>query len=436
MIPVMTLWHYLRARRLRFTQRTALEAYQARQLRRFARRVLAKSPYFRSFRSLPIAEWPQMDKAVMMANFDEMNTAGLRLDDLLACAQRSETDRDFTPKVGKYSVGLSTGTSGRRGVFVVSPQEQQVWAGGMLAKMLPQGAFAGEKVALFLRADNNLYHSVNNRWLSLAFYDLFAPFAGHLQQIQRDQPTIVVAPAQVLCALASEIERGNLQLRVKKVISVAEVLEPQDRLLLKRVFSDVGEVYQATEGFLAATCSHGTLHLNEEFIHIEPQWIDEQRFTPLITDFSRRTQPIVRYRLDDILVRRAQPCPCGQATLALERIEGRCDDQLLLPRLQGGVQRVFADLCRRVIANALPAVADYRLIQQGHQRLQLLADCHPAELANCHPAELANCQQQLIALFEQQGIATQRLEWQLQTRAIMPQFDAKRRRIVRLPETT
>jgi putative adenylate-forming enzyme len=367
-----------------------------------------------------------MDKAVMMANFNEMNTARLRLDDVLACAQRSEIDRDFSPKVGKFSVGLSSGTSGLRGVFVVSPQEQKVWAGGMLAKMLPQGAFNGERVALFLRADNNLYHSVNNRWLSLAFYDLFAPFASHFEQLERDQPTIVVAPAQVLCALATEVERGNLQLRVKKVISVAEVLEPQDRQLLKRVFADVGEVYQATEGFLAATCSQGTLHLNEEFIHVEPQWIDEQRFTPLITDFTRRTQPIVRYRLDDILVRRTQPCPCGQATMALERIEGRCDDQLLLPGRHGGAQRVFADLCRRVMSNALPAVADYRLIQQGHQRLQLLA--------NCSPEELANCQQQLNALFEQQGIDTQRLEWQLQTQLIMPRFDAKRRRIVRLTE--
>ncbi|AHG22107.1 coenzyme F390 synthetase [Chania multitudinisentens RB-25] len=424
MIPLMTLWHYLRARRLRFSQRAALEAYQARQLRRFARRVLAKSPYFQPYSALPIAEWPQMDKAVMMANFDQMNTAGLRLSALLACAQRAETERDFTPKVGQYSVGLSTGTSGRRGVFVVSPQEQQIWAGGMLAKMLPQGVFAGEKVALFLRADNNLYHSVNNRWLSLTFYDLFAPFAGHLPQLEREQPSIIVAPAQVLCALATEVLRGQIQLRAKRVISVAEVLEPQDRQLLQQVFSEVAEVYQATEGFLAATCSHGTLHLNEEFIHVEPQWIDEQRFTPLITDFTRRTQPVVRYRLDDILVRRAEPCPCGQATMALDRIEGRSDDQLQLPGQQGEPQRVFADLCRRVIANALPAVADYRLVQHGGNRLQLMADC-PA-------VALEDCQRQLIALFEQQGIAVEQLEWQLQAQAIMPQFDAKRRRIVRL----
>ncbi|OSR65401.1 hypothetical protein BV327_05402 [Pseudomonas syringae pv. actinidiae] len=47
MIPIMTLWHYWRARRLRFSSRQALERFQSRQLKRFAGRVLANSPYFR-----------------------------------------------------------------------------------------------------------------------------------------------------------------------------------------------------------------------------------------------------------------------------------------------------------------------------------------------------------------------------------------------------
>ncbi|MDW5498642.1 CoF synthetase [Pseudomonas lundensis] len=423
MSPLMTLWHYFRARRLTFVDRQSLEAYQAKKLKRFARRVLVKSPYFRLFNRQAIATWPQMDKALMMAQFDQMNTAGLQRDQLLACARRSEEQRDFTPKIGQYSVGLSSGTSGQRGIFVVSPQEQSVWAGGMLAKMLPDGLFAGERVALFLRADNNLYHSVNNRWLSLEFYDLFAPFAEQLSRLEQQAPTIIVAPAQVLRALALAVLAKQIRLKVKKVISVAEVLEDQDRQLLAQVFPAVGEVYQATEGFLAATCSHGTLHLNEEFLHIEPQWIDEQRFTPLITDFTRSTQPIVRYRLDDVLVRQIEPCPCGQPSMAIARIEGRRDDQLMLPDAFGQPQVVFADLCSRAIANALPLTSDYRLVQSGARQLQLMADCSEAELTHC--------QSQLSALFERQGIAIASLEWQLKVQALMPQFDRKRRRIIR-----
>ncbi len=423
MISLMTLWHYFRARRLTFDDRQSLEAYQAKRLKRFARRVLTKSPYFSRFNRQAIATWPQMDKALMMEQFDQMNTAGLQRDQLLACARRSEQQRDFSPKIGKYSVGLSSGTSGQRGIFVVSPHEQSVWAGGMLAKMLPEGLFAGERVALFLRADNNLYHSVNNRWLSLEFYDLFAPFAEQLSRLEQQAPTIIVAPAQVLRALALAVLAQQIRLEVKKVISVAEVLEEQDRQLLAQVFPAVGEVYQATEGFLAATCAHGTLHLNEEFLHIEPQWIDEQRFTPLITDFTRSTQPIVRYRLDDVLVRQTEPCPCGQPSMAIARIEGRRDDQLILPDAFGQPQVVFADLCSRAIANVLPLTSDYRLVQSGERQLQLMADCSEAELAHC--------QAQLAALFERQGIAIVGLEWQLKVQAVMPQFDRKRRRIIR-----
>ncbi|MDE1167725.1 MAG: CoF synthetase [Pseudomonas sp.] len=423
MIPLKTLWHYVNTRRLTFTDRTVLQAYQAKQLKRFARRVLALSPYFRPCSVLPVSEWPLMDKALMMAHFDRMNTARLQRDSLLACAQRSETERDFSPTVGAYSVGLSSGTSGQRGVFVVSKREQRVWAGGMLAKMLPDGIFAGERVALFLRADNNLYHSVNNRWLSLEFYDLFAPFSAQLPRLEHQAPTIIVAPAQVLRALALAVIDRHVVLDVKKVISVAEVLDAHDRRLLEQVFPDIGEVYQATEGFLAATCSHGTLHLNEEFLYIEPQWIDEHRFTPLITDFTRSTQPIVRYRLDDVLVRRAEPCPCGQATMALDRIEGRCDDQLVLLDRKGEKQVIFADLCTRAIANALPLTSDYRLIQQAEHRLQLVADCSRQALAQCHA--------QLVAVFEHQGIATELLEWELTVQSVMPAFDQKRRRVIR-----
>lgn len=423
MIALMTLWHYWRARRLRFSSRQALERHQRRQLRRFARRVLAHSPYFRALRDLPFDQWPLMDKASMMAQFDQMNTAGLHVEELLACARRAEADRDFTPRVGRFSVGLSSGTSGRRGVFVVSPEEQQVWAGSMLAKALPDGLFAGERVALFLRADNNLYHSVDNRWLSLTFYDLFSPFDAQLSRLQAQAPTLIVAPAQVLRALALAVLDGRLRLDVKKVISVAEVLEAQDRQLLKSVFRDVGEVYQATEGFLAATCAHGTLHLNEAFVHIEPHWLDEERFIPVITDFTRRTQPIVRYRLDDVLVRQSTPCPCGQHTLAIARIEGRHDDQLVLPDHQGRPQVVFADLCSRALANALPLTCDYRLIQRSMTHLQLIVDGTQADLEQARTT--------LVAVFAQQGIATDRLDWQLTAQSVMPQFDRKRRRIVR-----
>ncbi|WP_200908869.1 F390 synthetase-related protein [Cronobacter condimenti] len=420
------LWHYFRVRRLRFRTREALERYQHKQLQRFARRVLTKSPWFSRYISLPFNQWPVMDKALMMTHFDEMNTGGLRADAVMACALQSENDRNFTPTVGRYSVGLSSGTSGRRGIFAVSPEEQTLWAGAMLAKMLPDGLFAGERVALFLRADNNLYQSVNSRWLSLTFYDLFQPFDTLLTRLEADAPSIIVAPAQVLRALALAVLAGKLNVAPKKVISVAEVLDPQDRALLAQVFTDVGEVYQATEGFLAATCAHGVLHLNEAFIHVEKAWIDARRFVPLITDFTRTTQPIVRYRLDDVLVARDTPCTCGDPSLALSHIEGRQDDQLVLPDGQGAERVIFGDLCNRALARVLPLTADYRLIQEGTECLTLIVEGDEATLSSAQAA--------LVALFQQQGVACGHLRWTHLSAIPDALPGAKRRRILRVRE--
>ncbi|HHR6052800.1 TPA: F390 synthetase-related protein [Providencia alcalifaciens] len=416
------LWYYWQARRLRFTDRGVLERYQQRRLSRFTQRFLRRSPYFSAYCEQSLTQWPMMDKALMMRHFDSMNTQNLKVDELFACAKQSEFSRDFSPTVGQFSVGLSSGTSGKRGIFVVSPDEQARWSGTMLAKMLPDGLFAGERVALFLRANNNLYESVNNRWLSFQFYDLLGDFDEHLAALNEWQPTIIVAPAQVLVEITKRQLRGECSLTPKKVISVAEVLAADDKALLQSVFLDVGEVYQATEGFLGCTCAHGTLHLNEAFLYIEKRWIDERRFSPIITDFTRQTQPIVRYQLDDILVARETPCPCGDAQLAIERIEGRSDDQLVLTNQQGEPITLFADACNRVICNTLPTETDYRLHQQG-QLFTLSADCEDAALLACKQA--------LTDYFELQGAVTEHLQWQLNTTLPVTIMAIKRRRITR-----
>lgn len=428
---LQTLWHYAKAQRLQqkilyVPTRSSLEQYQQTALEHFAQRVLVQSPYFKPYAHLPIAQWPLMDKTLMMNEFDRMNTAALKQDELFACALRAETTRDFKPLLGTYSVGLSSGTSGRRGLFVVSAAERVQWSAAILTKLLPRGLLYGERVALFLRADNQLYQDVNNRWLSLAFFDLFSNIDQQCEQLKKYQPTIIVAPAQVLKELAVRKNMGELCIDPVLVLSVAEVLTPQDKALLQQTFKKVGEVYQATEGFLGATCSQGTLHLNEEYVYIEPQWLDRERFVPVVTDFTRQTQPIVRYRLDDVLVLKRTPCACGSVAMALERIEGRCDDQLQLPSTRSKIQQVtvFADVCHRALACVLPLQSDYQLTQHGKETLILNAQVS-FEI-------LQACQQELNQLFAQQGVAIKHLQWQLENTQLAIDFSCKRRRIVRI----
>jgi putative adenylate-forming enzyme len=343
-------------------------------------------------------------------------------------AQAGERSRDFSPQIGDVTVGLSSGTSAQRGVFAVSANERARWAGVMLAKSLPDGLFAGERVALFLRANSNLYTSVHNRWLTFTFFDLFKSFEDNARELESFRASIIVAPAQVLRQLALAKLDDSIDIRPKRVISVAEVLEWQDRQIIERAFGAVHEIYQATEGFLASTCEQGVLHLNEEYVHVEPEWLDEalRRFVPVITDFSRYTQPIVRYRLNDVLIAREEPCKCGRVTLALEGIEGRCDDLLLLPGISGQPVAVFSDLLSRALAQCLPTNADYRLVQESADRLTLQA-------AICSP-EWQKVKSHMEQVLARIGVRIEVLRWQWTD--VAPGFDPtiKRRRIVRKME--
>jgi putative adenylate-forming enzyme len=419
------LGSYWRDKRNAFATRDALLAHQDRRLSDFRRRLCARSRFYAPFASLPLSQWPETSKEVMLQHFDEMNTAGLKLSETREAALAAEHSRDFRSTLRGVNIGLSTGTSGRRGVFAISDEEATTWAGIILSRMLPGGIFAAERVALCLRANNRVYETVRSSCLTFRFFDLFDSFENNVDALVQYDASIIVAPAQVLRELALRKLSGALAIAPKVVISVAEVLEPIDRSLIERAFAQVHEIYQATEGLLATTCRLGALHLMEEYVHVQPHWLDEvqRRFVPVITDFTRLTQPFVRYRLDDVLVMNDAPCACGRVTRTLAAIEGRCDDALILPGATQASIVVFADMLSRVFARHLPQTADYRLVQTQADALRL-----HATVQGDHLVELRN---QVSDALVQIGVDVHRLNWELH--GDVPAADArhKRRRIQR-----
>ena len=197
------------------------------------------------------------------------------------------------------------------------------------------------------------------------------PLGKQLRRLQDLRPTIIVAPPSLLRQLVGKMIEGQISLNPERVISVAEPLDPIDEQLLQEVFGQtIHQVYQATEGFIGATCSYGTIHLNEDTMIVEREYLDERRFIPIITDFRRKSQPIIRYRLDDVLHLLDEPCPCGSIHTALKAIEGRRGDVFELSQKQGGNRLVYADFLRRRILMSAD-VLDYGLRQTQSDRFEL-----------------------------------------------------------------
>lgn len=361
---------------LRFRDRAAFDDWQQRQVQRFLDEQLPRCPYYRHHAGQPLSALPVIDKETMLACFDGMNTAGVKLDEATHAALTAETTRDFAPELRGLTVGLSSGTQGQRGVFLVSPEERARWAGIMMARVLPDALLrrllSGArpvKVAFFLRANSNLYTTLKSRRVDFRFHDLLQGVDCHLPALIEQQPDLLVAPASILGRLAAQALNGELPIRPQRVIAVAEVLEADDKTRIERAFGrPVHQLYQCTEGFLGYTCEAGVLHLNEEFVHIEPEWLDAEktRFVPIVTDFSRTTQLIVRYRLGDVLRVRSTPCGCGAVGRAIDAIEGRCDDVLWLPGAHDAeLLPLYPDMVRHAITSAPATLPDYRIEQHG-----------------------------------------------------------------------
>jgi len=319
-----------------------------------------------------------IDKAAMLADFADFNEYGVQLAAATELALRAEAERDFRPTLPHgLTVGLSSGTSGQRGVFLVGRRERALWAGTLLARTLEARSLLRLvnplarrlRIALFLRANSNLYATVHSFRVDFRFFDLLLPLPDLLAGLAAHEPDLLVAPASVLRLIAGAQLGRTLRISPQQVISVAEVLERDDSDLIFRAWGRrPGQIYQCTEGLLGQTCSAGSMHLNEEFVHFEPEWLDEshRRFMPLITDFTRSTQVYARYRLDDVVQVDPEPCPCGRVTLRLTAIEGRRDDILWLRSTVGSnLQPVFPDVLRQAIALHVVGVSDYRVRQRG-----------------------------------------------------------------------
>lgn len=369
------LGHYLKYKNRKFKTREKIEAFQQKKLKKQLRFVTAHSAFYRNYEGKQLSDYPIMDKKSMMDNFNELNTKGIDRDEAMRFAIEGERTREFDERLNGVTIGLSSGTSHSRGIFLVADKEQDQWAGYVLAKFLPRSILEPCKIAFFMRADSKLYQSVGSDKIQFIFFDIYKDMNANIRKLQECGADLLVAQPSVLLSLASAVKEGGLTIRPKKVISIAEVLEEKDAAYIRECFKVdvIHQVYQCTEGCLATTCEYGTIHLNEDIVYFEKERIDEHRFIPILTDFTRTSQPMIRYRMNDVLVERKEPCPCGCAFTALEKIEGREDDVFRFHRNDGTIEKIYPDFIRRCILFA-GEIIEYRVVQTEEGLLQIYAD--------------------------------------------------------------
>ncbi len=183
--------------------------------------------------------------------------------------------------------------------------------------------------------------------------------------------------------LADEQLAGRLQLRPRAVMVSSEVLTHDARRRVEAAWGTgvLFEQYAATEGAgLAAECQqHRGLHLFEDLTIVEVVDEANQPVPPgtfgarvLLTVLWSRTQPLIRYELDDSLRLSPERCPDGRATRLIDAVQGRTEDTLRLSGADGHVVAIHPNVFHHVFDGL--AVGGWQVIQEPEQLRVLVAE--------------------------------------------------------------
>lgn len=392
-LAAISVFLELRRTPKRFQDRADFLHWQNRKISRWLAKAPAQTAYYGPLMATvaKLDELPIVDKQTLMENFAAFNQPHI---DHKTGWQAFDTTR----MVGCFHVGASTGTSGNRGLFVISNRERYAWLGAILAKALPNFWRKSERIAVALPLHTRLYDAANRFGpVSLRFFDVTDGPESWVDDLTNFAPTTLIAPPKILCWLADHSAKN---LNPVRIFSGAEVLDPIDRQHIEAKFDlKLGQIYMATEGLLGVSCPEGRLHLCEDIIHfeLEPQ-PDSDLVSPIITDFRRETQIMARYRMNDLLRVSDDTCPCGSPCLVVDEIVGRQDDVFVF-EVNGKEIQITPDIMRNAVLDANRSILDFRLKQIAKHELTLHLHSKLSKQVALQAADA------LTKIFENRGIS-------------------------------
>jgi putative adenylate-forming enzyme len=392
-----------------------LHSHQRERLLAIVRDAAARSPYYRErfagielSDDLDLAALPRLDKPTMLEHFDDLVTdrrltlAGVERH--IAEFEGAELRTD--PKLfGEYRVLASGGTSGRRGVFVYGRADwTEALAGGGrgqsayldFAPHLPRRRLATIVADQPLHGNGRVNRSVDVGIHRMLRLDARARIGGLVGELNDFQPEGLFTYPSSAGLLAERQLAGELRIGPWWIMTGGEVLSDE---IKERIVAAFGRVpfdgYGTTEvGYVAIECDHHAgLHVFEDQVQIEIV-DDDYRPVPagqpgtrlLVTNLFNRTQPLIRYELDDLVTASPEPCPCGRPFPLLKAIEGRSDDVLELPARSGGTKKIHPVTLRSPLAG-IAALSEYRIVYRaGELRIEAVLAGSDGERA-CHEIE-------------------------------------------------
>jgi putative adenylate-forming enzyme len=372
-------------------RRQQLESHQVQALRNLRQYAYQHSPFYQRFHKglmdRRLQELPVLTKAMMMEHYDELVTdRTLHLKDVRANASEAQPGQRFRDR---YWINATSGSSGHPGFFLFNESE---WI-YVLASFARSQEWSGVKIDLTHRqkmatvASITPWHmssqvaaTVKSWWRPSLRLSASEPLSKTVEELNAWQPEVLVAYASMAGALAEEQLAGRLHIHPKFVYPASEVLTLQTINRVKEAWGiEPFNQYVATEAASIAAEHQACrrMHFLEDLVitevvdeHYRPVPAGEYGAKILVSTLFSRTQPLIRYELNDSVRVSKDAHDCGLPFAVLESIQGRVEDSLTLPAISGGHVLIRPLVINRIM-DILP-VSRWQIVQQADYGLVVL----------------------------------------------------------------
>jgi phenylacetate-coenzyme A ligase PaaK-like adenylate-forming protein len=207
--------------------------------------------------------------------------------------------------------------------------------------------------------------------------DIFDPLPVLIEKLQKFNPVMIGSYPSSLDILAQEQLCGNMKISPLKVINSGEHLADSVRKRMREAFGcRVVSSYISTEGGpMANECMCGHMHVNDDWIIIEPVDKDNKPVASgktadklLMTNMCNFIQPFIRYEVTDRIVYHDEGCDCGNPSPWVE-VEGRSHD-ILYFRGENGMVKIMPTTIFILLKN-IHEMKNFQVFLHDGHRLEL-----------------------------------------------------------------
>ena len=351
--------------------------------------------------SVPLSSIEPIDRAATMARFDEACTdRRITLEGVRAFL--ADPSRLGEAWLGRYAVWTSSGTTGTPGIWIHDARALAVYdalealrfcglaapgAGMALVESWTRAPAAGARRFAMVGATgghfagNASVERLRRLWpwaaQSTRTFSILRPLPELCAQLDAFAPTELATYPTAAEVLAAERTAGRLSIRPREIWLGGEHSTEGARAAIAEAFGcRVREGYGASECLsIAWSCAHGALHLNADWVIMEPVDRDMRPVPPgtpshtvLLTNLANHVQPVIRHDLGDGVTLGATPCACGCAMPTL-RVDGRRDDVLEFDGPGGPVR--LLPLALETVLEEHAGVFDFQLVGRDDRTLAL-----------------------------------------------------------------